>query len=70
MVAIRKGDIVTIRAEWRDAGDEQLTWVARTDEEKGRLDISALQLAHMRIWPMQTVGVDMVEATGRRVERW
>jgi len=58
---IRKGDILSIRPEWRDAGDETFTWVARSDEEKGRVDISALELSKMPLWPMQTVRVDMVE---------
>jgi hypothetical protein len=52
---IRKGDILSIRPEWRDAGDEKFTWVARLDEEKGRVDISALELSKMPLWPMQTV---------------
>ena len=58
---IRKGDILSIRPQWRDAGDEKFTWVARSDEEKGRVDISALELSKMPLWPMQTVRVDMVE---------
>ena len=58
---IRKGDILSIKPEWRDTGDEKFTWVARSDEEKGRLDISALELSKMPLWPMQTVRVDMVE---------
>jgi hypothetical protein len=57
---IRKGDIVSIRPEWRDAGDENYAWVARSDEEKGRVDISALELSELPIWPMQTVRVDMI----------
>jgi hypothetical protein len=44
-----------------DAGDETFTWVARSDEEKGRVDISALELSKMPLWPTQTVRVDMVE---------
>ncbi len=58
---IRKGDILSIRPQWRDAGDETFTWIARNDEEKGRVDISALELSNMPLWPMQTVRVDMVE---------
>jgi Gene product 88 len=45
---IRKGDRVTIRQEWRDVGDECFTWVARNDEEKGRVDISALEFSNKR----------------------
>ncbi len=57
---ILKGDIVKIRPQWQDKGDAEYTWVARNDEEKGRVDISALEL-RAGIWPMQTVTVDMIE---------
>jgi hypothetical protein len=63
---IRKGDVLTIKPQWRDAGDETLMWVARSDEEKGRLDISALILKNLPLWPVQTVSIDMVEKTGKR----
>ena len=37
-----KGDIVKILPEFQDAGDGEFTWVVVTDEEKGRVDISAV----------------------------
>jgi hypothetical protein len=43
--------------------------VARNDEENGRVDISAVKLAYMAVWPVQTVRSDMIEASGRRIER-
>jgi hypothetical protein len=58
---IRKGDTVTIKPQWQDEGDASFTWVARNDEEKGRVDISALELSHLPLWPMQTVRVDMLD---------
>jgi hypothetical protein len=58
---IRKGDIVTIKPEWRSAGEARFTYVARNDEEKGRVDISALELKHWRIWPVETVSTTMLE---------
>ena len=58
---IKKGDYLIIKPEWCDAGDEGFTWVARSDEEKGRVDISAVELTHLPLWPVQTVRVDMVE---------
>ena len=66
---IKKGDIITIKRQWQDAGDASFTWVARSDEEHGRIDISAVELAYMPVWPMQTVRSDMFEATGRRLEQ-
>jgi len=64
---IKKGDIITIKPQWQDAGDASFTWVARNDEENGRVDISAVELAYMAIWPVQTVRSDMIEASGRRM---
>jgi len=52
---IKKGDYLVIKPEWRDAGDEAFTWVARSDEQNGRVDISAVELAHLPLWPVQTV---------------
>lgn len=36
---VRKGDVVEGLPQWRDPGDEQFTWVAMADEEKGRIDV-------------------------------
>lgn len=58
---IRKGDIITFKSEWRDKGDDNLTFVARSDEDRGRFDVSVLEQKHWRIWPMQIVSVDMIE---------
>jgi len=33
---IKKGDYLVIKPEWRDAGDEAFTWVARSDEQSGK----------------------------------
>ena len=52
---IKKGDIITIKPEWRDARNARFTWVARNDEEHGRVGISAVELAYMDVWPVQTV---------------
>jgi len=57
---IKKNDRITFKPEYMDAGDEGLTFVARCDEEKGRIDVSALELQSLTIWPMQTVHVDMI----------
>ena len=44
---IKKGDYLVIKPEWRDAGDEAFTWGARSDEQSGQVDISAVELAHL-----------------------
>ena len=66
---IKKGEVITIKPQWQDAGDARFTWVARNDEEHGRVEISAVELAYMTVWPVQTVRSDMFEATGRRLEK-
>ena len=66
---IKKGDIITIKPEWRNASNGRFTWVARSDEEHDRVDISAVELAYMDVWPAQTVRTDKIEATGRRLEQ-
>ena len=63
---IKKGDIIIIKPQCQNAGDASLTWVARNDEENGRVDIPAVELAYMAVWPMQTVRSEIIEATGRR----
>ena len=50
---IKKGDYLVIKP--RDAGDEAFTWLARSDEQSGQVDISAVELAHLPLWPVQTV---------------
>lgn len=58
---IKKGDIVQILADFRDPGDEDFTWVALGDEEKGRIDIKPVDHP-MRIKPIYTLGVDQVRS--------
>lgn len=56
---IKRGDVVRIRPEWADPGDENITFVAVDDEGKGRVSIMAM--LGFAINPVQVVNVDMVE---------
>jgi hypothetical protein len=56
---IRKGDVVTIKSEWRDQGDEDFTWEACDDEEEGRVTIAPVNTG-LAIPPQQTVSVEML----------
>jgi len=38
---IKKGDIVKIKPEWQDAGDDKITFRATGDEYNGRVEIVA-----------------------------
>lgn len=37
---IKKGDVVTIKPEWQDKGDDKYVWVAIEDEDGGRVRIA------------------------------
>lgn len=56
---IRAGDIVRIRPEWQDEGDEDIQFRAIEDEDGGRVRIEA-QLG-LAINPTQVVAVEMLE---------
>ena len=58
---INAGDVVQIKKEWQDAGDDEFTWVAISNEEKGRVDITPIELENvLRFPPVYTVRVDML----------
>lgn len=54
---IKRGDKVEILPEFRDEGDEEFDWIAASDEEKGRVDISPTNTG-LAITPIQTVKVE------------
>lgn len=55
-----KGDIVKILPEFQDAGDDEYTWVVLNDEEKGRVDISAVD-SQLTIKPIHIVQASWIE---------
>ena len=59
---IKRGDIVTIKPEFQDAGDSDYIWTAVDDEEKGRVSISP-EIPGFSIPPVQTVTVEMLNPT-------
>jgi len=59
---IRKGDTVRIRKEWQDKGDDAFHWIAVSDEDRGKVDISPTNTG-FRFAPRQTVDVYMLEAS-------
>lgn len=56
---IHRGDRVEILPEFRDDGDDTFIWIAVSDEEKGRVDISPV-MTELSIPPVQTVRCDWV----------
>jgi hypothetical protein len=55
----KKGDLVKIRPEWQDHGDETLEWFCLEDEDDGRVCIQPK--LGLPIEPNQVVSVDMIE---------
>ncbi len=50
----KKNDLVEILPEFQDPGDNEFQWVVLEDEEKGRVDISPVDIP-MDIKPRYTV---------------
>lgn len=60
---LRAGMIVQIAPQWRSAHEEpEFLYVVKTDEEKGRVDITPLKWDERSIRPINTVTTDMIEA--------
>jgi hypothetical protein len=59
---IRKGDVLTLKPQWCEEGEEAFTYVARDNEEQGRFYMSAMELIKWPIWPSQITSASMVEA--------
>jgi hypothetical protein len=57
-VAIKAGQTVKFKPEFMDPGDENLTFVAIDDEEKGRVTIQAI--SDLPFPPNQVVPVHMI----------
>ena len=64
-MTFRKGDRVEILPEFQDAGDSEFAWVVLDDEEKGRVDISPVDIG-MRIKPRYTVLTSQIRLTDSR----
>ena len=59
---IRAGKIVRIAPQWRSAHDPpDFLYVVKTDEEKGRVDITPLECDEGSIRPINTVTTDMIK---------
>jgi hypothetical protein len=61
-MTIKAGDLVRIKPEWQDAGDDAITFVAVENEDGGRVKIEA-QLG-LPINPTQVVKVEWLEQVG------
>jgi hypothetical protein len=58
-IMFERGDQVEILPEFRDKGDDAFTWVVLSDEDKGRVDISPIDI-NMAIKPTYTVRMEWI----------
>ncbi len=55
----KRGDPVEILPEFQDEGDDQFHWVCVSTEEKGRVDITPVDIG-MRVPPVYTVQTNQI----------
>lgn len=58
----KRGDKVEILKEFQDLGDETFTWIVIGDEEKGRVDITPIDIK-LDIKPIHTVQTHWIKLT-------
>jgi len=59
----KRGDKVTILKEFQDPGDDTFTWIVVGDEEKGRVDITPIDIP-LDIKPIYTVQSCSIKLVG------
>ena len=57
---IKKADVVKIKQQYQDKGDESFTWVALEDEDGGRVRIAPLNTG-LNFLPNEIVDTNMLE---------
>ena len=56
----KRDDVVEILTEFQDPGDSSFTWVVLNDEEKGRVDISPVNIS-LTIKPIYTLKIEQIK---------
>lgn len=56
----KRGDRVEILPEFQDSGDDQFVWIVLEDEEKGRVDISPIDIK-LAIKPKYTLLTNQIK---------
>jgi len=57
---IKKNDIIRIRPEFQDEGDDSLIWIALEDEDGGRVRIAPVNTG-LKFPPNQIVNTEMID---------
>ena len=60
---ITQGEVINIKPEWQDSGDDKFVWIATEDEDHGRVSICPID-SPMRIKPHYRVKTSMIDGTG------
>ena len=60
---IKARDIVRIKPEYQDEGDDLFVWIALEDEDGGRVRIAPLNTG-LKLLPNQVVSTEMIEKAG------
>lgn len=60
---IKAKDLIRIRPEYQDEGDDSLVWMALEDEDGGRVRIAPLDTG-LKFPPNQVVTTKMIEKVG------
>lgn len=55
----KRDDVVEILTEFQDPGDCTFTWIVLNDEEKGRVDISPVDIS-LNIKPIYTLKTEQI----------
>ena len=59
MTMYKRGDAVEILPDYQDEGDDQYRWICVNDEEKGRVEITPMDI-DLRIPPVYTVQTNQI----------
>jgi hypothetical protein len=54
------GQMVKIKPQWQDCGDDKLTFIVASLDNYPRISLTVLEQDHMPIQPIYTVTVDMI----------
>ena len=60
---IKAKDILRIKSEYQDEGDDLLVWIALEDEDGGRVRIAPLNTG-LKFPPNQVVSTEMIDKAG------
>jgi hypothetical protein len=64
VAVIKAKDVIKIKPEYQDEGDDLLVWIALEDEDGGRVRIAPLNTG-LKFPPNQVVRTEMIDKAGQ-----